>query len=73
MMGVNCTKMGKTKLITPTPAPSAMAPLPKTVTTSDYGATNRAPPSQRQPSALSSNGDIMWEELEKELQENNLR
>ena len=69
--------MGKTKIITPTAVPSTPTPVIKNTTPSDYGTTNgaanSAPANKRQPSALTNDGDIMWEELEKELQENNLK
>ena len=66
--------MGKKKMITPVGSSTTTnTPVPTTAQASAPTATNKAPPYERQPSALSSDGGILWEELEKELQENNLR
>ena len=73
-MGINSTKMGKKKLITPVPVPSTPASTTKSPAPSDQESKDGpAYGRQRQPSALSIDGEIMWQELERELQENNLK
>ena len=59
--------MGKTKKISQAQVPTTTTPIRTTIP------TDTAPSRERQPSALSDDGDILWEDLEKELQENNLR
>ena len=73
-MGIKNTKMGKKKIITPVPVPSTPVPATKPPNSSDLG-TKDGPAygRQRQPSALSIDGEIMWQELERELQQNNLK